>query len=268
MPAEAGGGRAAAAIPAHDASLPSDPPAALSIEAVSYRYGRGAPVLDDVSFTVPQGSFTALLGPNGAGKTTIFGLVTGLLANREGRVAIRGLEARQGPQALAALGLVFQQPTLDLDLTVRQNLHYFASLHGLSRAEATARIAEELDRLGMADRASERVRDLNGGHRRRTEIARALLHRPALLLLDEPTVGLDVASRAQIVRHVHRLAHEFGIGILWTTHLIDEIAPEDDLVVLVRGRVVEQGRTAEVIARTGVADLGDAFARLSGRPGT
>ncbi|MCH7478182.1 MAG: ATP-binding cassette domain-containing protein, partial [SAR324 cluster bacterium] len=123
-----------------------------------------------------------------------------------------------GPVA-ANIGVVFQQPTLDLDLTVRQNLLYHAALHGLGRTESLARIETELGRLGMAERARERVRRLNGGHRRRVEIARALLHRPGLLLLDEPTVGLDVPTRQAIVAHVHSLAREDGVAVLWATHL-------------------------------------------------
>jgi ABC-2 type transport system ATP-binding protein len=158
---------------------------------------------------------------------------------------------------------VFQQPTLDLDLTVRQNLHYFARLRGLSRAEATYRIERELTRLKMAERARETVRALNGGHRRRVEIARALLHDPQLLLLDEPTVGLDFPSRTSIVEHVHDLAAERGIGILWATHLIDEIRTTDDLVLLHNGRVVESGGAQAVVARSGVSSLDAAFTHLT-----
>ena len=123
-------------------------------------------------------------------------------------------------------------------------------LRGLSRAEAERRIERELTRLGMAERAPETVRALNGGHRRRVEIARALLHDPQLLLLDEPTVGLDFPSRKAIVAHVHELAAERDIGILWATHLIDEIRPTDDLVILHKGKVVESGTVDEVVART------------------
>ena len=237
-------------------------PPALSVEAVGHRYGRGAPALEDVTFAVPHGSFTALLGPNGAGKTTLFGLATGLLGLQAGAVRIGARDVREGPRALAHLGLVFQQPTLDLDMTVRENLAYFASLHDLSRREARARIEEELARLDMADRAGERVRALNGGHRRRAEIARALLHRPRLLMLDEPTVGLDLAARRAITAHVHGLAAERGIGVLWTTHLIDEVGPGDDLVVLDRGRVAAAGRAATVMREAGADTLEAAFERL------
>ncbi len=238
-------------------------PPALSVADVSFTY-KTARVLDGVSFAVGRGRFAALLGPNGAGKTTLFSLITRLLVSRSGVISICGQNiGTAGASALAPLGIVFQQPTLDLDLTVRQNLHYFARLRGLSRKEAERRIERELTRLGMAERAQETVRTLNGGHRRRVEIARALLHDPQLLLLDEPTVGLDFPSRKSIVEHVHELAGERDIGILWATHLIDEIRPTDDVVLLHEGRVVEGGVAADIVARSGAASLDTAFTRLT-----
>lgn len=238
---------------------------ALAARDVTHAYGARR-ALDGVSFTVAPGSFTALLGPNGAGKTTLFGLVTRLLGLKSGQIEICGHEVRTGANTLSPLGVVFQQTTLDLDLTVRQNLLYFAALRGMSRREGSARIEAELTRLDMAERAGERVRDLNGGHRRRVELARALLHQPALLLLDEPTVGLDAPSRNLIVAHVHALAAQ-GIGVLWATHLIDEIRADDQLVVLAQGRVVASGTADDVTRRTGEADLTAAFGRLTRRDG-
>jgi len=236
---------------------------ALLVKDVSFSY-KSVRVLDEVNFAVEKGRFTALLGPNGAGKTTLFSLITRLLATRQGQIVISGRDIRDtGAQSLAPLGIVFQQPTLDLDLTVRQNLHYFARLRGLSWKEAERRIARELTRLGMADRARETVRALNGGHRRRVEIARALLHDPDLLLLDEPTVGLDFPSRKAIVQHVHDLATERDIGILWATHLIDEIRPTDPLVILHKGKIVARGTAEEVVARSGAKSLGAAFTMLT-----
>lgn len=241
---------------------PSSEPALL-VESLSFQY-RTALVLDDISFSVERGRFTALLGPNGAGKTTLFSLITRLLASRQGRIVISGQDiGKTRWRSLAPLGIVFQQPTLDLDLTVRQNLLYFARLRGLSRSEAGRRIGRELNRLEMAERADETVRALNGGHRRRVEIARALLHDPHLLLLDEPTVGLDLPSRKAIVAHVHALTVERGIGVLWATHLIDEILPTDDLVILHRGRIVSKGQTEQVVARAGATSLDAAFTRLT-----
>src|SRR5436305_10389981 len=139
------------------------------------------------------------------------------------------------------MGVVFQPRTLDLDLSVRQNLLYHAALQGIGRREARLGTGEVLSRMGLTDRDASKVRDLSGGQMRRLEIARALLHRPRLLLLDEPTVGLDVKARSDIVAHVRQLVAEQGIGVLWATHLFDEIAPTDDLVVLHQGRVLAKG---------------------------
>ena len=236
--------------------------AALSVDEVSFAYGP-RPALDNVSFRVERGSFTALLGPNGAGKTTLFSLIMRLLQLEAGSIAVCGMDVRrQGPAALAPLGIVFQDSTLDLDLTVQQNLRYFASLRGLPRADARARIERELARFELTERAGDRVRDLSGGLRRRVEIARALLHDPALLLLDEPTVGLDVPSRKSIVDHVHRLAGE-GPAILWATHLIDEVSPGDSLVVLHRGKVRARGTAEAAMNRVGASSLDEAFACLT-----
>lgn len=238
---------------------------ALEVTGVSYRFD-SRPALDDVSFTVEAASFTALLGPNGAGKTTLFSMVTRLFDCRDGEIRVFGNDLRRHPgEALARLGVVFQQTTLDLDLTVLQNLRYAASLHGLGRREADPRIERELARFGLADRRHETARNLNGGHRRRIEIARALMHDPALLLLDEPTVGLDVPTRRQLVAEVHRLSRDDGIAVLWTTHLVDELdAGQDRVVMLNRGKVQAAGTAAQVLAASGAADFGRLFDSLPG----
>jgi ABC-2 type transport system ATP-binding protein len=237
---------------------------ALVVEGVSFAYGRGSRALDDVSFRVPAGSFTALLGPNGAGKTTLMSLVTRLFHSRGGSITVSGFDLRRASRAaLAAMGVVFQRLTLDLDLSVQQNLRYAASLQGLARGQAEPRIAEELARLGIADRRRSLVRTLSGGLRRRVELARALLHQPRLLILDEPTVGLDIDSRRAIVEHVHRLCRERDLAVLWTTHLIDEVWPGDQLVILADGRVRAVGPSDEVLQRTGSASLAEAYKQLT-----
>ena len=219
----------------------------LSITGVGYRYG-AREALVDVALEVPAGRFCALLGPNGAGKSTLFALLTRLFTAPSGRIVVAGNDLAKAPlAALARMGVVFQQPTLDADLTVRRNLLYFAALHGIAGREAEIRASEALERLGMAERAGEKVRALNGGHRRRMELARALIHRPAVLLLDEPTVGLDAASRAAITDHVHALAAE-GMAVLWATHLTDEVRDDDDLAILHRGRMLAQGRAGDLRA--------------------
>jgi ABC-2 type transport system ATP-binding protein len=240
-----------------------EPAAALDIENVSYAYTRAARALEGVAFAVPAGGFTALLGPNGAGKTTLMALVTRLFAPAQGRIAVCGFDLRvRSRDALAAMGVVFQRLTLDLDLTVDQNLRYAASLQGLPSAVAATRIYEATERLGLADRRAAMVRTLSGGYKRRVEIARALLHGPRLLVLDEPTVGLDIDSRLAIVDHVHALCREQGLAVLWATHLIDEIWPGDRVVVLHQGRVRANGTLEEVTADAG-GDLGETYRRLT-----
>jgi len=220
---------------------------AIRIANLNYTYGPKT-ALKDVSFEVAAGTFCALLGPNGAGKSTLFNLLTRLFSAPAGQIEIAGHDLKRTPRrALAQLGIVFQQSTLDLDLTVRQNLSYFAALHGLSGKTREVRIAGVLDKLNIADRAHEKARTLNGGHRRRTEIARALLHNPAVLLLDEPTVGLDAAARAAITDHVHGLAED-GTCVLWATHLADEVWPDDRLIILDHAQVIADGLAKDISA--------------------
>jgi ABC-2 type transport system ATP-binding protein len=237
---------------------------ALAVEGLSHRFGPVS-VLADVSFAVQPGEFAVLLGPNGAGKTTLFSLITRLYNNRSGSIRIFGLEVRRRPsEALARIGVVFQQPAIDLDLTVGQNLHYHAALHGMAREAARQKMTAELERLGMLERAGDKVRQLSGGQRRRVEIARALMHGPRLLLLDEPTVGLDIAARQGIIDHVRRLCGEAGLAVLWATHLIDEVGPGDRVVVLHKGRVRAFGGVDEVIKAAGAGSLSEAYANLTG----
>jgi ABC-2 type transport system ATP-binding protein len=235
----------------------------LRVTGLSYAYGR-IQALDDVSLEVRAGRVTALLGPNGAGKTTLFSLITGLFDSRRGEIAIAGHPIRKArSRALASLGIVFQAQTLDLDLTVEQNLRYFAGLRGLPGRRTRQRIAELLAEIGLADKARAKVRALSGGQRRRVEVARALLDRPALLLLDEPSTGLDIATRRWLIEHIHQLARDHGIAVLMATHLTDEVMPEDSLIVLDRGRVVAAGQVDTVVRQSGADDLDAAFTRLT-----
>ena len=236
---------------------------ALAIEGVSHCYGTRQ-ALDNVSFTVAPGSFTALLGLNGAGKSTLFSIITRLFGMQAGRIGIFGHDIGREPgEALRCMGVVFQPRTLDLDLSVTQNLLYHAALHGINRREARIRTAEVLSRMGLADRPGSKVRDLSGGQMRRLEIARALLHRPSLLLLDEATVGLDVKARAEILGHVRGLVIEQGIGVLWATHMFDEIVPSDDLVILHQGRILAEGKVARIVAEAKARGLHSAFVHLT-----
>lgn len=251
------------AEPAIDTSSP-----VLAIEQVSKSYGPRK-ALDDVSLQVMRGEFVALLGPNGAGKTTLFQLLSGLFVVDAGNIRVLGQDIRRNPvKALAGIGIVFQQATLDLDLSLIANLRFHARLHGLASGQAERRIAEELQRLELSDRADDLTRNLSGGNRRKVELARALVHDPAVLLMDEATVGLDPASRRQLLDYVLSLCATRNVGVLWATHLVDEAERADRVVVLHQGKILCQGAPAEIVAAAAQTEtLSDAFLNLTGRGG-
>lgn len=225
---------------------------AISVQNLNFAYGVKT-ALNDVNFDVGAGRFCALLGPNGAGKSTLFSVLTGLLSPPSGRVSLAGHDMGNHPRrALASMGVVFQQPSLDLDVSVSANMHYFAALQGLTKHTAAPRIQEALEKLSMYERRDEKVRQLNGGHRRRMEIARALIHQPQVLLLDEPTVGLDAATRHAITDHVHELAAD-GMAVLWATHLVDEINDADKVVLLHQSKIIAEG-TAQDLRKSQTLD--------------
>jgi ABC-2 type transport system ATP-binding protein len=241
--------------------------AALATSGLGFTYGHGF-ALQGVDLAVARGRFCVLLGPNGAGKSTLVCLLTRLFAPSAGGVSINGHALAERPrQALAGLGVVFQQTTLDLDLTVAQNLRYAASLHGLAGGMARQRITEELDRAGLWDSRDQPARRLSGGNRRKLELARALLHRPSLLICDEPTVGLDLPSRRALVAHVRGLCAQSGLAVLWTTHLMDEVEEEDQVVLIHRGRVRAEGTARGLMDSTGAADMEAAFVALTAGEG-
>ena len=245
---------------------PSEPtgPSALVVRNIVKSYGR-VRALDEVSLAVRPGEFVALLGPNGAGKTTLFQLLSGLFTPDSGEIEVMGQDMRRNPvPALAGLGIVFQEPTLDLELSVTANLLFHAGLHGLPGRVARARVGAELDRLDLADRANDPVRNLSGGNRRRVELARALLHEPRVLLMDEPTVGLDPGSRRDLLRLVREVGDRREIAVLWATHLCDEAATLDRVIVLNKGKVLRDTTPAGLLAEAGVDDLEDAFLGLIG----
>jgi ABC-2 type transport system ATP-binding protein len=237
---------------------------ALLLNNVVKTYG-AIRAVDGVGFTASAGEFIALLGPNGAGKTTLFQLLSGLFVPDSGRIEVMGHDMLRDPvPALAKLGIVFQQPTLDLELTVTGNLLFHAGLHGIPRAIAKTRIEAELARLGLAERAHDKTIQLSGGNRRRVELARALLHEPRVLLMDEATVGLDPASRGDLLKLMLTMRAERSVAVLWATHLCDEVADADRVIVLHRGKVLADTTPGEFIKGAGAASIEQAFLAITG----
>jgi ABC-2 type transport system ATP-binding protein len=237
---------------------------ALLLENVVKTYGPVRAV-DGVSFSARPGEFIALLGPNGAGKSTLFQLLSGLFVPDSGRIEVMGHDmTRNAVPALSHLGIVFQQPTLDLELSVTANLLFHAGLHGIPRAVAMPRIAAELSRLELAERAHDKTSQLSGGNRRRVELARALLHEPRVLLMDEPTVGLDPASRSELLRVILAMRIERSVAVLWATHLCDEVGDADRMIVMHKGKVMADTTPVRFVAAAGAKSVEAAFLALTG----
>ena len=238
----------------------------LSIDRLTQRYGTRV-ALDALTLSIGRGSFVALLGPNGAGKTTLFQVLTGLFAADEGDVTVAGHSLRKDARrALAHIGVVFQQQSLDLDLSVARNLQFQADLQGLPRALAAERIAFDTQRFGLAADLGRRVRELSGGSRRKVELVRALLHRPALLLMDEATVGLDPQSRRDLIAGLRDEVRQHGVTVLWATHLVPEAEAADRVLVLHRGSLLADGTPAQVSDALGGPTLEAAFIHATSSP--
>jgi ABC-2 type transport system ATP-binding protein len=237
-------------------------PAAISIAHVTYRYGERRAV-DDLSLEIAAGEVFAVLGPNGSGKTTLFRVLSTLIPLQEGDVSILGYDLRRETTAVRRqLGVVFQAPSLDKKLTVTENLTHQGRLYGLSGVQLTSRKAELLAAVGLKDRAADRVETLSGGMRRRVELAKCLLHRPRLLLLDEPSTGLDPAARSDLWQYLRQLRQREGVTIVLTTHLLDEADRADRIAIMHEGRLAALGQPAELRAAIG----GDAITIQAERP--
>ncbi|ADG94435.1 ABC transporter related protein [Arcobacter nitrofigilis DSM 7299] len=235
----------------------------LNFKNVDYSYGQKV-ALNNVSFSIEEGTFSVLLGLNGAGKSTIFSLITRLQNLQKGEIDINGYPIKNYSKALKDIGIVFQEPTLDLDLTVKQNLFYYGSLKGLSFKQTLESIDSQITRLELDEVLNTQVRKLNGGHRRRVEILRALINKPKLLLLDEPTVGLDVKSRFDILNYVRNLVKQDGISVLWITHLFDEVNLEDNISIIKSGQIVDSGIVQNLMQKYEKDNLIDTFNFLVG----
>ena len=214
------------------------PPAAIEVDELTHHYGPRR-ALDSVAFSVAAGEIFGLLGPNGGGKTTLFRVVSTLLPVQEGRVRVLGFDARTQPDEIRGrIGVTFQSPSLDGKLTVAENLRHQGHLYGLAGRRLRERIELLLMRLGLSDRAGDRAESLSGGLKRRVEIAKGLLHDPRVLLLDEPSTGLDPGARIDLWRYLQQLRREHEVTVLVTTHLMEEAEHCDRLGILHRGRLV------------------------------
>jgi ABC-2 type transport system ATP-binding protein len=241
----------------------TEPTAAVRVHGLHKRYGQRV-ALADLSLDLPRGQWVALLGPNGAGKSTLFQVLTGLFSADQGEVWVVGHSLRQRPvAALRHIGVVFQQMSLDLDLSVLHNLRFHAALHGLPSALTDKRIQSDCAAAGIGGDMQRKVRELSGGNRRKVELVRALLHRPSVLLMDEPTVGLDPKSRRDLMLTVRADIEARGTTVLWATHLVEEASAANRVLVLHTGRLLAQGTPSDVTTRLGGNTLEDAFLKAT-----
>jgi ABC-2 type transport system ATP-binding protein len=235
-------------------------PAALLVDRLTKVYADGTHALDALELRIPAGAFFGLLGPNGAGKTTLIGSVAGLVRAPAGRIFVFGHDAVTSRGARLLLGVAPQEVHLDRFLTAREVLVYHGRYFGLSRRDAGRRAEELLETFELSGKAGTKPSRLSGGMRRRLLIARALVHRPRLAMLDEPTAGVDLELRHELWRYLGRLHGEEGLTVLLTTHYIEEAEALCERVAFIRaGRIVEQGTPAELVARHGGERLEDAY---------
>ena len=224
---------------------------AIAISGLTHRYGDRT-ALHGIDLEVGRGEIFAVLGPNGGGKTTLFKVLATLVAPQSGRVSVLGEDAGSHPERVRRrLGVVFQHPALDGKLTVRENLACHAALYGLGSAESAARATALLERLGLAERAGDYVETLSGGLARRVELAKGLLHAPALVLLDEPSTGLDPGARRDFFSYLVHLRDNEGLTVVLTTHYMEEAERCDRIGFIHQGRVVAIGRPADLKAEIG-----------------
>ena len=219
----------------------------LDIKSLSKSYGK-LKALNEVTFSLSEGEYAALLGPNGAGKTTLFQILTGLFVSDNGEVFVNNSNMRNNAiKALAHIGVVFQQITLDLDLTVIENLKFHSNLHGITEKEFKNRVTEELEQVNLSDRINDKVRALSGGQKRRVELARSLLHKPKLLLLDEPLAALDKQLRVQTQFELVNLQYKLGITFIIVTHDQEEaMSLSDRMAIMKNGEILQVGNPVEI----------------------
>ena len=219
--------------------------------------------LNKINIDIKAGELVTLLGPNGAGKSTLFSILSGMLSPDRGDCYISGKSIIHEPVlALKNLGIVFQQPTIDTELTVLDNLFFHARLHGIKTKKIKEYIIRELSSYNLENKIHKKVKVLSGGEKRKVELIRSLIHKPKVLLMDEPTVGLDPSSRKELLSKVHTLKNKDKLSILWTTHLVDEAEKADKVIVLNKGEILKIGKPSEIIKKMNVQSLERAFFKL------
>lgn len=230
----------------------------LEFNNVNFSYGKKQ-ILKNVTFNIKEGEFFVLLGLNGVGKSTIFSLITRLLKLEDGKIFINGESIENYTKSLKDIGVVFQEATLDLDLTVKQNLYYYGALKGLDFEESLESIKKEIEKLSLDKFLDTPARNLSGGQRRKVEILRALINKPKLLLLDEPTVGLDLKARFDILDYVRQLVKYKNLSVLWISHLFDEVKEKDSIALIKNGEIIEQTKVENLLLKYQQKNLVNVF---------
>lgn len=235
---------------------------AIDISQLTYRY-RSRVAVDQLSLEVQTGEIFVFLGPNGSGKTTLFRVLSTLIPLQEGRVTILGRDLASDADAVRSqIGVVFQAPSLDKKLTVAENLHHQGRLYGLTSAQIKDRSVAMLEALGLAERAGDLTEKLSGGMRRRVELAKGMLHHPKLLLLDEPSTGLDPGARADLWHYLHKVRDEQGVTVVLTTHLLEEAERADRIAIMDQGKLAALDTPAALQASVG----GDSITMRTDQP--
>ncbi len=239
----------------------------ISVKNLTKTFKGGLVAVNDISFEVPKGSIFAFLGPNGAGKTTTIKMLTTLLHPTSGSLTLNGLDpTKNSHEARQSFGIVFQDPSLDDELTAYENMFFHAGLYGVPRSETPAKIEDMMKFVELWDRKDSLVKTFSGGMKRRLEIARGLLHTPAILFLDEPTTGLDPQTRNYIWTYIKKLNEERGLTVFFTTHYMEEAErAAHQVAVIDHGKIIASDTPANIIKMTETTNLEDAFIKLTGK---
>jgi ABC-2 type transport system ATP-binding protein len=240
---------------------------AISVKNLTKKFDHNFVAVDNISFEVEAGSIFAFLGPNGAGKTTTIKMLTTLVHPTSGTIRVNGMDpVKRSHDVRQSFGIVFQDPSLDDELTAYENMFFHAGLYGVPRADTPAKIEDMMNFVELWDRKDDLVKTFSGGMKRRLEIARGLLHTPAILFLDEPTTGLDPQTRNYIWTYIKKLNEERGLTVFFTTHYMEEAERTAQKVAVIdHGKIIASDTPANIVKASGTANLEDAFIKLTGR---